>query len=219
MVGDVQAMIARLKMALPARWFGDVTPILDALLGGLAWAWSGLYALLHYVGLQARLATVSGMFLDIASGDYFGDALPRRPGETDPAFSVRLRANLIAQRATRAGLALALFNETGREPTIFEPLNATDTGGYNSNSLGYGVRGGYGCESLPFQFFVTAYRPNASSVSYAGGYCEGPGGYNTAPIFYSDLSDIPGLLTDADIFATAAAVLPVATTAWMRISN
>ncbi|HQU05270.1 MAG TPA: hypothetical protein PLT25_11225 [Acidocella sp.] len=212
-------MLARLKMVLPARWFGDITPILDAVLCGLAWAWSGLFEILQYVRQQSRLVTASGMFLDIASGDYFGGNLPRRLGETDSAFSARLRTNLIAPRATRNGLSLALFNETGRLPVIFEPLNATDTGGYNANSLGYGLRGGYGSANLPFQFFVTAYRPNVSPISNAGGYGQGPGGYNTAPMFYADLSNIPGLLTDVDIYAAAAGVLPAATTAWMRISN
>ncbi len=78
MTGDTNDMLARLKLVLPARWFSDTTPILDALLTGLASAWSGLYALLSYVRSQGRIATASGIFLDIASTDYLGDALPRR---------------------------------------------------------------------------------------------------------------------------------------------
>jgi hypothetical protein len=94
-----------------------------------------------------------------------------------------------------------------------------DTGGYNSNTLGYGATGGYGCANLPFQFFVTAYRPNATPISNAGGYNEGPGGYNTGPMFYADTEQAPGAIDDADIYAAAAAVLPVASIAWTKISN
>jgi hypothetical protein len=219
MIGDTNDMLSRIKAMLPGRWFGDATPVLDALLSGPAAAWSGLYALLGFVKLQSRLATATGVFLDIAAADYFGANLPRRNAETDAVFSQRLRANLIAPRATRAALTLALLNETGRAPVIFEPLNVSDTGGYNSGYLGYGVAGGWGSFSLPFQFFVKAYRPNASPVANAGGYGEGPGGYNKAPMFYASLADVSGPVTDADIYAAANAVLPVATTAWMKISN
>jgi len=219
MTGDIQDMLSRLKAVLPGHWFSDVTPILDALLSGPAWAWSGLYALLGFVKLQSRLATASGVFLDIASSDYFGPTLPRRTGESDVVFSQRLRANLIAPRATRAGLALALLNETGRAAVIFEPLNATDTGGYNTGFLGYGVSGGYGTFCAPYTFFVRAFRPNASPVANAGGYSEGPGGYDSGQMFYANLADVSGPVIDADIYAAVTAVLPAATTAWMNISN
>jgi hypothetical protein len=211
-------MLARLKLVLPVRWFGDVTPVLDAVLTGLASAWSNLYGLLANVRWQARIATASGVFLDIAASDYFGTGLVRGLGEPDAAYSARIRANLLAPRATRASVVNALVNLTGREPIVFEPLNASDTGGYNLN-LGYNVCGGYGSENLPFQFFVTAYRPNATPVSKAGGYNLGPGGYNSAPMFYADLTQFAGVVSDAEIYAAAAGVLPTSTIAWTRISN
>jgi hypothetical protein len=67
--------------------------------------------------------------------------------------------------------------------------------------------------------FVTAYRPNATPVSNAGGYDVGPGGYNTAPMFYANNSDLPGTVSDTEIYAAAAAVLPTASIAWMNISS
>lgn len=219
MTGDQNDMVNRLKSVLPGQWFGDVTPIFDALLSGLANAWSGLYSLLQGVGLQARIATSTGVFLDIASSDYFGPALPRRAGESDSDLSLRIRANLLAGRATRSAVLSALQRLTGRVPTIFEPFNVTDTGAYNSGTLGYGVAGGYGSNNLPFQFFMTAYRPDATPISNAGGYNFGPGGYRTAPMFYADLANVPGAITDADIYAATAAVLPTAYTGWMKITN
>ncbi len=219
MIGDIGDFVGRLKAVLPARWFGDTTPVLDGLLSGLAAAWSGLYGLLQGVAAQARIATASGIFLDMASADYFGGALPRAAGESDAAFSLRIYANLLAPRATRASVVAALTNLTGRAPVIFEPLNAADTGGYNSGWLGYGVAGGYGCAALPFQFFVTGYRPNAAPVSHAGGYGIGPGGYNTAPMFYANLENVGGAVTDSALYAAVASVLPTASIAWMNLSN
>jgi hypothetical protein len=219
MTGDTNDTLARLKLVLPARWFGDITPILDALLTGLASAWSSLYALLMNVRSQTRIASASGIFLDIASTDYFGNGLPRRAGESDAMFSARICSNLLAPRATRAGVVQALTSLTGRKPKVFEPLNATDTGGYNTYTLGYGTLGGYGTENLAFQFFVTAYRPNATPVSNAGGYGRGPGGYNRPPMFYANTTQIPGTVTDQNICAAVAEVLPTATIAWIKISN
>ena len=219
MTGDQADMLSRLKSVLPVRWFGDVTPNLDALLNGFASAWNGLNELLGFVRAQARISSSSGIFLDIAGTDYFGNGLPRRAGESDVSYSVRLRDNLLCPRATRLAIVQALYGLTGRNPMVFEPLNATDTGGYNAGSLGYGVAGGYGSRALPFQYFVTAYRPNATPVSNVGGYNLGPGGYNQAPMSFANVSDILGAIADADIYAAIRAVAPAASVAWVKISN
>lgn len=218
MIGDSNDMLGRLKLVLPARWFADTSPILDALLSGIATTWSGLYSLLSYVKSQCRITTATGVFLDIASSDYFGAALPRRTGEVDSAYSSRIRDNLLATRATRAALIQALKNLTGRVPVIFEPLNATDTGGYNIN-LGYNTVGRYGSMNLPYQFLLTAYRPNNSSISNASGYNEGPGGYDMVPLYYADITGFSGAVTDEEIYAAIAAVVPTASIAWTQISN
>lgn len=217
--GDAADMRTRLKSVLPAGWFGDTTPVLDMLLGGLAALWAALYSLIGMARAQARIATASGWFLDIVARDYFGMALARRAGETDTVFSARIRANLLVPRATRAALIDALSRLTGRAPVVFEPFNPVDTGGYGTNTLGYGVTGGYGSLALPYQCFVTTHPPAFAGVGNDGGYNRGPGGYDTAPLVWSDLADDPGLTTDADIYAGIAAVLPVNATAWVRISN
>jgi hypothetical protein len=76
MTGDKSDILSRLKSVLPARWFGDTTPNLDAVLTGLAAAWTGLYELLVNVRTLTRIATATGIFLDISSSDYFGNSLP-----------------------------------------------------------------------------------------------------------------------------------------------
>ncbi len=217
MTGGATDMRARLKSVLPAGWFGDATPVLDLLLGGLAALWAALFSLIGFVRAQARIVTASGPFLDIAARDYFGTALARRAGETDAAFSARIRANLLIPRATRAALVGALTELTGRAPVVFEPFNVTDTGGYDTNTLGYNTIGGYGNLSLPYQCFVTAYRPVVVGSGNDGGYNIGPGGYNTAPLAWSDLTDDPGLITDSDLYAAIVSVLPVNAVAWTRL--
>lgn len=210
-------MRARVKSVLPAGWFGAATPVLDLLLGGLAALWATLYSLIGFVHAQARIATASGPFLDMAARDYFGTALARRAGETDAAFSARIRANLLIPHATRAALVEVLTRLTGRAPVVFEPFNATDTGGYDTNMLGYNTIGGYGSLMLPYQCFVTAYRPVVAASGNDGGYNVGPGGYNTAPLAWSDLTNDPGLMTDSDLYAAIVSVLPVNAVAWTRL--
>jgi hypothetical protein len=107
---------------------------------------------------------------------------------------------------------------TGRAPIVFEPLNATDTGGYNVN-IGYNTVGGYGSVHLPYQFFLTVYRPNNTPISNAGGYNAGPGGYNNAPMFYADAAEFAGSVSDAEIYAAVAAASPTSSIAWTQISN
>lgn len=217
--GSAADMAVRLKMVLPTGWFGDTTPVLDMVLGGLGALWAALYGLIDAVRNQTRIATATGPMLDIAAQDYFGTALARRAGEPDLAFSARIRANLLTSRATRASLIAAVKAETGRAPAVFEPFNATDTGGYGTNTLGYNAVGGYGNLLLPYQCFVTAYRPAIPGSGTSGGYSVGPGGYSTPPMAWSDLADDVGLATDADIYVTIAGALPVNAVAWTRLMN
>ena len=210
MIPDI---ITRLKAALPARWFPDATPVLDALLTGLATPWAALLALIADVRAQSRVATTTGSFLDGASRDYLGARLPRRPSEPDGAFRIRLQLELRRPRATRAALVTMLTDLTGRPPAIYEPSRPADTGGYSTNALAYGATGAWGSLQLPFQVFVTARRSNAASIANVAGY--GTGG----PLTRGDLTQISGQVTDADIYAAVTSVLPAGITAWTQITN
>lgn len=211
--GDAGDMLARLRAVLPQRWFADDTPVLDAVLSGLAAAWSGLYSLLQTVSAQARIATASAQFLDMVSVDFFAGALPRRTGEGDAAFRVRIDRELLRERGTRAAITTVLTDLTGRAPAIFEPARAADTGAWATGSLGYGVAGAWGSLSLPFQCFVTAYRPVGTGIATVGGY-------STAGVHeYADLDWIVVPVGDADIFAAVAGVMPAASIAWTQISS
>ncbi len=218
MTSDTNDMLRRLKAALPRRWFADNTPLLDGLLTGLASTWVWLYQALAYTKRQTRLGTATDQFLDLISDDFLGTALPRRTAEPDAAFRTRISRELLRERNTRSAIASALGDLTGRAPTIFEPARPTDTGCYNG-PLGYGVAGGWGSLLLPFQCFVTAYRPSGSGIAYVAGYGQPTGSYGGGALQYASLSMLTGEIVDADITNAIAHVMPVSTIAWTRILN
>ncbi len=217
MTGDPTDMLARLKSTLPQRWFADATPLLDGLLGGLAWSWSWLHGALGYVRQQTRLATATDSFLDAISLDLLGRRLPRRAAEPDPAFRRRIGLEILRERGTRAALIAVLADLTGRRPVVFEPACPADTGAWGG-LLGYGLAGGWGNLALPFQCFVTAFRAQGSGIASTAGY-GGPAGYGKGAIQYASLAMLTGQITDADIDAAIAGIMPTAAIAWTRISN
>jgi hypothetical protein len=213
MPGSPSDVIARLKAVLPIGWFPDQTPVLDTVLAGLATAWSSLYALLAAVQTQSRIATATGQFLDGASADFFGNRLPRRNTELDDAFRVRIQQELVREHATRAAIISIVTDLTGKAPVIFEPARVSDTAGYGTAGLGYGVAGAWGSLHLPFQVFVTAHRAQGVGIANVAGYGT-PG-----PLARASLSAAAGQVTDADIYAAIASVMPTGTRAWTRITN
>jgi hypothetical protein len=213
MVGDVSDMAGRLRSLLPEGWFADDAVVLGGLLDGLGTAWACIYTLIQFVIQQSRISTASGIFLDMISVDFFGDLLPRLPLEQDSAFILRIKDNLLRPRGTRSAVSAALQQLTGRAPVIFEPALTSDTGGYSLGGVGYGAAGGWGNLSLPFQMFITAYRPQGSGIAQLAGY--GTGGI---PV-YGDPDMEPTPIPDASIVSAILPLLPAATVAWIRISN
>ncbi len=211
-------MLARLASLLPLRWFPDTTPVLSSLLAGLADGWAWLYTMLGYAQLQTRIATASDTFLDLVSQDCFGGSLPRRLGESDASFRARIRSELLRNRATRAALISVLTDLTGRTPVVFEPARPADTGAYGI-ALGYGVAGGWGSLALPFQSFVTAFRPLGVGVPNVAGWGVGAGGWGAGTIEYASTPMVEAQVADTDITTAIARTVPVAATAWTRISD
>ena len=220
-------MIAhRMRALLPARWFGETTPTLNALIQGLAEGWVGQFSMLADVRKQSRLATVSGQWLDIAVKDYLGDRGARRPGQTDHSLREGLTRTLFQPRGTRAALGSALTRLTGRSPIIFEPADATDTGGYGppagqrggvGGGVAYGVAGRWGNLNLPFQVFVTAFRPPGRAVATVGGWGVPAGGYRAGNLEYTNIQLIGGQVGDEAIRNEIVRVIPAGVIIWVRI--
>jgi hypothetical protein len=219
MLGDTADFVRRMLVVLPRRWFSDPAPagqtptVLQGLLAGFGVAWAAIYLLISQVQLLSRLATVFGSFLDMASVDFFGASLPRRPGESDAVFRVRFQQEMLRPRATRSALSLALTQLTGRTPTIFEPVRPADTGGYRVGGVGYSIAGGWGNLALRHASFVTVQRPLGVGIPFFAGY--GSGGYQ----FYGDRSMVATPVPDLDILSVIVALLPAGHTAWVRIEG
>lgn len=221
--GDANDFAVRFAAVVPARWFGSTTPVLTGILTGFGAIFAAIYSQIAYTILQTRIATATDGFLDAISQDFFGGVLPRFIGETDAAFSARIRANFFLPKNIRAALVSALTRLTGRAPWIFDPRNTGDAGAYNNGHLAYSTAGGYGNLNLPFQFFIKPYRPHTGGIPVVAGYSGNlsspeycPGGYGVGAIKYgTNVLEI----TDAAILNTIVQTIPAATIAWTAITN
>jgi hypothetical protein len=216
MIGDRVDMAARLRRLLPTRWFADAAPVRDALLDGLGSVWAVVHDQVGFARRQTRIATASDAWLGLIARDFCGPRLPRRWNEGDAGYSARIRSALLRPRATRAALSGRLTELTNRAPGIFEPAFPADTGVWGT-AMGYGVAGGWGTLSLPFQSFVTAYRPHGTGIGNVAGWNSAAGGYGIGAVEYAQLTMIAGKVTDAEIYAAIAESLPAASIAWARI--
>lgn len=222
MIGDQADIASRLRAVLPTKWFADYAPILEAILDGLAASWNLIFDILTYVEAQTRITSSQDVWLDVTANDFFGSNLARRPSEADSSFGVRIRREILRLRGTRAAVTSVLLDLTGRKPIIFEPTCAGDTGGYGSRTnpvvaLGYGAAGAWGSVALPYQCFVTAFRPAGNGVAYASGWDSAGGGYGRGSMLYASLSMFESQVADADIYAAVANTVPAACMAWVRI--
>lgn len=228
-IGDANDFVGRLKAVLPPRWFPDApgsptstaTPVLTALLQGPAYVGAALFALIAYYRLQTRIKTATDGYLDMIAFDYFGVRFPRKAAESDTQFRRRIVLELLRPRATRPAMSQVLVDLTGRAPIIFEPARPADTGGWNQSSgLAYGSAGGWGSLQLPYQTFITAFRPLTSGIPNVSPWGGSFGGYNQpSRLEYANPSQIQGQVADSDIYAAINDVRPAASTAWVKILN
>lgn len=215
--GDSNDIIARLKTVLPLRWFPDVSPLLDGVLAGFANVAAFAYTQIQYVKLQTRISTATDGFLDLIAYDYLG-LVYKRGTMTDTAFRAGIKKEILRPRVTRSALIQALIDLTGRAPIIFEPAKPGDTGGYGI-ARGYGVAGAYGSLLMPYQALVTAFRPSSAGIPSVDGYGGTIGGYGVGSLKYSQTSDIIGQVTDPQILARVATIIPYGTVAWTAIKS
>lgn len=223
MTGDANDILARLRGVLPGRWHGEATATLDAVLAGLAEGWTWAHGLVAEARAQARIGTATGRMLDMVADDCFGRRIRRRRGQGDLSFRTTILRELLRERATRPALATALRDLTGRAPVVFEPARPADTGAWGM-ALGYGAAGGWGSLMLPHQCFVTALRPLGAGIAGLGGWGSisgggGAGGWGGGGMAWASLEMLEGQVTDADIHAAVAAVLPATAVAWVRITD
>lgn len=200
--GDTADIAARLRGLTPP-WFPNVgsAPVVDAILTGIAALLSGSYSLIQYARAQARIMTATGGWLDLIAWDFFGSRFQRRPTELDSSFQPRLLQELVRPRLTRAAIAQMVFDLTGFQPSIIEPFNGFDLGGFDCGNLAFDTVGGYGATNENNQIYVTAFRQVTYGLTITGGFDAGPGGFDAALLQYIDPAALPSVVADAEIVA------------------
>lgn len=221
-IGSSSDIVDRIKRLIPHRWFSWVAPYRDAILGGLADSAAWSYGLIGYARDQSRLSTAYGIWLDIFCYDFLGMFLTRNK-IADDAFRQIIRATILQERVTRAGMINAITTLTGRVPMIFEPWNTFDTGAYTGlpnttryGSFGYNVgQGGYGNMQLPAQTFIKVSRGSGSGVPLVDAYGGIVGSYGGGAIEYVGLSSEISGITDAMIYSLISFTKPTGSICWV----
>lgn len=231
--GSSADIVERVKVLLPKRWFAWAAPYRDAIIGGLADVATTLYALIAYARLQVRVATATGIWLDIIAYDFLGRYL-YRAGLADDDFQALIQATVLQERVTRPGMVSAITKLVGIPPQLIEPWSPNDCGGYGMQNVGYGRAGAWGSIALPNQVFIKISR-NAlapSGVPWVDGYGGWAAGYATPATSPSTLtsttfgasqyigSGIAELgITDDVIERIIGATRPTATIAWIKFAD
>jgi hypothetical protein len=135
--GSAADILRRLRSLFPRRWAADVSPVRDAVFGGIGDSLSWLYAQQQTVKAGTRRAGAVGYLLDIDAYGFFGDVFLRRNGETDTSWRQRYTDEIFRPRVTRPAIDKALFDLTGYHPKIVELWNANDCGAYDGAGLSY----------------------------------------------------------------------------------
>jgi hypothetical protein len=222
---NIGAIFQALKSTLPSRWFGEVTPVLDSVLGSLATGWSGQFSLLRYTKAQTRIHTAFGSWLDLIAKDYFAFGIRRRLRETDNLFRERICRELLRDRCTREAIRDLLVDLTGRPPIIFEPTFPLDTGSYGSlgpigiGTAGYCIAGGWGDLNLPFQVFVRVFRSVNAGVAMVNGWGGEIGGFGIGQNAYTDLAMTTFQANDSELCQDICRIAPAGTIVWVSIES
>lgn len=168
--------------------------------------------------------------------DYFYNSFPQLLYENDASYRNRIRANLLAERATRPAMSDRLFDLTGYRPDIFEPWRPSDCGGYGDDgsddySMGYDTHGSWG-DDYPYQCFIDVFVTASQSMGTYPAYLDDPvsppysglGAYSDDGepdiediMFYGDEELIEELITPSQIYKTIEITKVFGTVCWVNI--
>ncbi len=220
-IGDSDNILSRMKSVLPGGWFSRVTPIRDAMLGGVSDELATLYDQIGAANAQTRIATATGWFLDLIAWDFFGARFLRFANESDDAFRARIIKEILRERATAKGILSAVTDLTQRPASIWRPAHPGDNGGgYGITRYGYGRgKGSYGSISYPNQVFLTVYRPVVAGIPIIAGYGAKTGGYGKGRVAYATITDKKAVVTDADLYKAAADAAAAGVVVWTHIKS
>jgi hypothetical protein len=137
--GSSSDIVSRVKGLIPNKWFKWTAPYRDAILGGIADLASWSYGLIGYARAQTRIGTAYGIWLDIISLDFLGRTLLRGKIQ-DPTYRALIKATILQERVTRAGMIAAITNLCGVQPgNVQASATATFSGQpANNDSISFG---------------------------------------------------------------------------------
>ncbi|PZP48557.1 MAG: hypothetical protein DI601_00270 [Azospirillum brasilense] len=211
-------MLSRLRGMIPRSWRGDDTPVLDAILAAAGVVLQRMADLLTWVRRQGRLRTAEGAQLDQIATDFLGAAVQREEGEDDESLRTRLRIELLRPKATRRAVIQAIEDVTGETPVVVEPARPADIGGYGV-ARGYGVGGRYGSLRLPYQAFITSYRPIAPGVPSVNGWTGTIAGWGRGLGMWLSGRDVAERIPDRRVMRVIARTMPAAGVAWVQFTS
>lgn len=219
--GDQADILRRIHQILPPWFPAGASPNLDAVLGSATYAGSFVYGLIQFTRAQARLSTASGGWVDMTGYDYFQRSFVRPTGWTDAQYVAAIKQRLLNPNGTRPGMVSGVTALTGRAPTICEPWNPGDTMCWDTPQTGgWDVGPGRWADVVyNNQVFIIAYRSNTGGVANVGGWDTVQAGWDTPAAWEWADSLAVGQVTDAQIYATIASLMPAGTIAWVAISS
>jgi hypothetical protein len=126
---------------------------------------------LYYAWQACRLDTAVGDALVLFAQDYFGNNLPKQPGESDNAYRIRIKALLFQPQVTREAIVNAItFAFPGTIVRPIEPWNPSDTGYYGGSYYDYDsptIPALYGNPQARYQGYFEIQLAPATELAYS----------------------------------------------------
>ena len=126
---------------------------------------------LYYAWQACRLDTAVGDALVLFAQDYFGNNLPKQPGESDNAYRIRIKALLFQPQVIREAIVNAItFAFPGTIVRPIEPWNPSDTGYYGGSYYDYDsptIPALYGNPQARYQGYFEIQLAPATELAYS----------------------------------------------------
>jgi hypothetical protein len=223
----------RLIFLFPYPWLADNARTI----GGIAYAvFLSIGTELNYISQQmyyawtaCRLQTATNGALDLFAMDYFGNNLPRQPGESDDAYRIRIQALLLQPQVTREAIVNAIeFSFPGAIVRAIEPWNPSDTGYFSDQTSGYkGSYYDYDSPEIPglwgnfqarYQGYLEIQLPAGTPLSYnLWGYDFGAAYDSQTGYFFQPVDELNSLI--AQINQLIRQITALGTEIWVKYVN